>query len=147
MGVRFKETLKRIYYCTPTSFLELIQTFLTLLAAKRKDVSDLKSKYDVGIEKLLTTEASVEGMKQELIALQPKLIEKNKEVGEMMIVVNAESEKTAKVKEVVAADEAVAAESAAKSEAQKADVEADLEEAMPALQEALAALDTLTAKD
>merc|ERR1719453_2015448 len=65
----------------------------------------------------------------------------------MMVVVNAESEKTAAVKEVVAADEAVAAESAAKSEAQKASVEADLDEAMPALQEALSALDTLTAKD
>merc|ERR1719453_2836730 len=65
----------------------------------------------------------------------------------MMVVVNAESEKTAAVKEVVAVDEAVAAESAAKSEAEKADVEADLEEAMPALQEALAALDTLSAKD
>merc|ERR1719453_2630992 len=65
----------------------------------------------------------------------------------MMVVVNAESEKTEEVKEVVAADEAVAAESAAKSEAQKASVEADLDEAMPALQEALSALDTLTAKD
>merc|ERR1719324_1419034 len=86
-------------------------------------------------------------MKTELIDLQPKLISKNEEVEKMMVVVNEESEKTAKVKEVVAADEAVAAESAAKSEAQKADVEADLDEAMPALQEALAALDTLTAKD
>merc|ERR1719310_1309535 len=65
----------------------------------------------------------------------------------MMVVVTAESEKTEEVKKVVAADEAVAADSAAKSEAQKADVEADLEEAMPALEEALSALDTLTAKD
>eukprot|EP00434_Breviolum_minutum_P003998 symbB.v1.2.003518.t1/scaffold201.1/size272743/10 len=65
----------------------------------------------------------------------------------MMVVVGEESEKTAKVKESVAADEAVAAESAAKSEAQKAEVEADLDEAMPALTEALGALDTLSAKD
>ena len=47
----------------------------------------------------------------------------------------------------MAADEAVAAEAAAKSEAQKAEVEADLDEAMPALTEALGALDTLSAKD
>merc|ERR1740130_1809835 len=86
-------------------------------------------------------------MKEELIELQPKLVIKIEEVGKMTIVVNAESEKTNAIKVVVAADEAVAAESAAKSEAEKADVEADLEEAMPALQEALAALDTLSAKD
>merc|ERR1719498_493180 len=128
MGVRFREQLKRIYYATPTSFLELIQTFLALLAAKRKDVSDLKSKYDVGIEKLLTTEASVEGMKQELIALQPKLIEKNKEVGEMMVVVNEETAKTEKVKEVVSADEAVASEAAAKANAIKTECETELNE-------------------
>jgi dynein heavy chain len=147
LAVRFKNEMKRIYYTTPTSFLELISTFKTLLGAKRKQVRDLIDKYEKGLEKILTTEQSVAGMKEELIALQPKLVQKNKEVGEMMVIVNAESEKTAKVKEVVAADEAVAAESAAKSEAQKADVEADLDEAMPALQEALSALDTLTAKD
>ena len=47
----------------------------------------------------------------------------------------------------MAADEAVASEAAAKSEAQKEEVEADLQEAMPALMEALGALDTLSAKD
>merc|ERR1712216_641904 len=147
MGIAFRERLKRIYYDTPTSFLELIQTFLMLLAAKRKDVSDLKSKYDVGIEKLLTTEASVEGMKVELIALQPKLVEKNKEVGQMMVVVTDESEKTAKIKEVVAGEEAVAAESAAKANAIKEDCEGDLAKALPALNGAIAALNTLTSKD
>eukprot|EP00746_Dinoflagellata_sp_MGD_P128313 gnl/MRDRNA2_/MRDRNA2_62704_c0_seq1.p1 gnl/MRDRNA2_/MRDRNA2_62704_c0~~gnl/MRDRNA2_/MRDRNA2_62704_c0_seq1.p1 ORF type:complete len:2643 (+),score=576.00 gnl/MRDRNA2_/MRDRNA2_62704_c0_seq1:1172-7930(+) len=147
MGHRFREQLKRIYYATPTSFLELIQTFMLLLAAKRKDVSDLKSKYDVGIEKLLTTESSVEGMKQELIALQPKLVEKNKEVGEMMVVVQGESEKTAKIKEVVAGEEAVASESAAKANAIKEDCEKDLAKAMPALNGAIQALNTLTSKD
>eukprot|EP00931_Biecheleriopsis_adriatica_P059471 TRINITY_DN3558_c0_g2_i1.p1 TRINITY_DN3558_c0_g2~~TRINITY_DN3558_c0_g2_i1.p1 ORF type:complete len:4446 (+),score=1220.06 TRINITY_DN3558_c0_g2_i1:273-13340(+) len=147
LAVEFKDVLKRIYYATPTSFLELIQTFKTLLAAKRKQVTDLKDKYEKGLEKILTTEQSVEGMKVELINLQPKLVEKNVEVEKMMVVVGEESEKTAKVKEVVAADEAVASEAAAASEAVKADVEADLEEAMPALQEALGALDTLSAKD
>merc|ERR1719428_2746947 len=147
LGVRFKDELKRIYYATPTSFLELIQTFKTLLGEKRKEVTDLKNKYEVGLEKLMTTEQSVEGMKQELIALQPKLIDKNKEVGEMMVVVNEETAKTEKVKEVVAADEAVASEAAEKSNAIKTECEGELAEAMPALNNALKALDTLSTKD
>merc|ERR1719265_2871787 len=137
LGKRFKDELKRIYYATPTSFLELIQTFKTLLAAKRKEVTDLKNKYEVGLEKLITTEQSVEGMKVELIELQPKLVEKNKEVGEMMVVVNEETAKTEKVKEVVSADEAKATESANKSNAIKTECEGELAEAMPALNSAL----------
>ncbi|CAJ1405692.1 unnamed protein product [Effrenium voratum] len=155
LAKRFEDELKRIYYSTPTSFLELIQTFKSLLGDKRASISSLKSKYEVGLEKLTTTEQSVEGMKQELIALQPKLVEKNKEVGEMMIVVNEESAKTEKVKEVVAADEAVASEAAAQSNAIKKECEEALAEAMrgprnmgrPALNEALKALDTLSSKE
>ncbi|CAK9112546.1 Dynein axonemal heavy chain 1 (Axonemal beta dynein heavy chain 1) (Ciliary dynein heavy chain 1) (Heat shock regulated protein 1) (HSRF-1) (hDHC7) [Durusdinium trenchii] len=147
LAVRFEDELKRIYYSTPTSFLELIQTFKSLLGEKRDSISSLKSKYEVGLEKLTTTEQSVEGMKQELIALQPKLVEKNKEVGEMMIVVNEESAKTEKVKEVVAADEAVASKAAAEADGIKKECEEALAEAMPALNEALKALDTLSSKE
>ena len=49
-SLRFKNSLKRIYYATPTSFLELIQTFKTLLGGKRKQVTDLKDKYEKGLE-------------------------------------------------------------------------------------------------
>ncbi|CAJ1351319.1 unnamed protein product [Effrenium voratum] len=65
----------------------------------------------------------------------------------MMIVVNEESAKTEKVKEVVAADEAVASEAAAQSNAIKKECEEALAEAMPALNEALKALDTLSSKE
>eukprot|EP00930_Biecheleria_cincta_P034372 TRINITY_DN23765_c0_g1_i1.p1 TRINITY_DN23765_c0_g1~~TRINITY_DN23765_c0_g1_i1.p1 ORF type:complete len:4302 (-),score=866.21 TRINITY_DN23765_c0_g1_i1:110-13015(-) len=147
LAARFEAELKRIYYSTPTSFLELIQTFKDLLAQKRASISSLKSKYEVGLDKLTTTELSVESMKQDLIALQPQLVEKNKEVGEMMVVVNEESAKTEKVKEVVAADEAVASEAASQANGIKEECEAALEEAMPALNEALKALDTLSAKE
>ena len=48
---------------------------------------------------------------------------------------------------MVAADEAVANEAAAKSQAIKDACEGDLAEALPALEAALAALNTLTSKD
>jgi dynein heavy chain len=147
LGERFKDELNRMYYATPTSFLELISTFTTLIGAKGKEIGDLKKKYDVGLEKLVQTENSVEGMKQELIDLQPKLIQKNKEVGELFVVVTKESEEAEKVAAVVAKDEANAQASADAANAIKTDCEADLAEAMPALQSALSALDTLTSKD
>ena len=49
--------------------------------------------------------------------------------------------------QVVAADEAVANEAAAKAQSIKDDCESDLAEAIPALESALAALDTLKPSD
>ena len=63
----------RITYVTPTSYLELINTFKKLLGAQRNDVMERKLRYDNGLEKILSTEAQVDGMQTELVALQPKL--------------------------------------------------------------------------
>ena len=39
-------------YVTPTSYLELISTFRTLLEAKRLQNNKMKGRYTVGLEKL-----------------------------------------------------------------------------------------------
>jgi dynein heavy chain len=39
-AIKFKAELGRIYYVTPTSYLELINTFKSLLAEKRKEIMD-----------------------------------------------------------------------------------------------------------
>jgi dynein heavy chain len=45
---KFFEDLKRIYYVTPTSYLELINTFKTLLKEKRIEVKNLENRYANG---------------------------------------------------------------------------------------------------
>lgn len=70
--------LGRHTYVTPTSYLELIYTYNELLGAQRLAVEQLKRRYEVGLEKLLAAEGEVNVMKQELIELQPKLIETGK---------------------------------------------------------------------
>jgi dynein heavy chain len=37
-AAKFEAELRRVYYVTPTSYLELINTFKSLLAVKRKEV-------------------------------------------------------------------------------------------------------------
>lgn len=49
-------------------------------------VSTVKKRYEVGLEKLATTESSVADMQQELIALQPQLEESTKETEAAMVV-------------------------------------------------------------
>jgi dynein heavy chain, axonemal len=63
----FLAKLKRHYYVTPTSYIELITTFKKLLDEKRKEVQADIFKYENGYEKIIKTENSVEGMKKNLI--------------------------------------------------------------------------------
>ena len=49
-------------------------------------VVTVKKRYEVGLEKLATTESSVADMQQELIALQPQLEVSTKETEAAMVV-------------------------------------------------------------
>ncbi|KAM9628836.1 dynein axonemal heavy chain 7 [Morphnus guianensis] len=139
--------LQRRNYVTPTSYLELISTFKSLLEKKRSKVMKMKRRYEVGLEKLNSAASQVALMQSELEALQPQLREARKQVDEMMVVIQKESLEVAKTEKVVKADEAVANEQAMAAKAIKDECDADLAQAMPCLESALAALDTLTAQD
>eukprot|EP00955_Chlamydomonas_euryale_P101952 365382-Chlamydomonas_euryale.AAC.3 len=76
-------------------------------------------------------------MKQELIELQPKLIETGKEVAETLVVVARETAEAEAKKEVVMGEEAVANEKAAAAKAIKDECEGELAVAMPLLEAAL----------
>uniref|UniRef100_A0A8B9E134 Dynein axonemal heavy chain 7 n=1 Tax=Anser cygnoides TaxID=8845 RepID=A0A8B9E134_ANSCY len=140
----FHVELQRHNYVTPTSYLELISTFKTLL--EKNKVMEMKRRYEVGLEKLNSAASQVALMQSELEALQPQLRQASKEVDEMMVVIQKESLEVAKTEKIVKADEAVANEQAMAAKAIKDDCDADLAQAMPCLEAALAALDTLTAQ-
>lgn len=52
MSEKYFSRLRRHNYVTPTSYLELILTFKTLLNAKRNEVANAKERYMVGLQKL-----------------------------------------------------------------------------------------------
>ncbi|CAH8568670.1 unnamed protein product [Dicrocoelium dendriticum] len=144
---RYLLELERHNYVTPTSYLELITTFMTLLEKKRTEVLLQKSRYEVGLEKLSSAAAEISEMSQELQSLQPKLVQASKEVDAVMVVVEQQSAEAAKQEKVVRVDEAVAGEQARMAEAIKEECDADLAEAIPILEIALKALETLTPAD
>ncbi|XP_047456328.1 dynein axonemal heavy chain 7 isoform X2 [Mugil cephalus] len=147
LSVRFLNELQRHNYVTPTSYLELISTFKALLKTKRAEVMKLKRRYEVGLEKLESAADQVATMQVELEALQPQLLVASKEVDEMMVVIEHESVEVAETEKVVKVDEAIANEQAMGAKAIKDECDAELAEAMPILDSALAALNTLTTQD
>ena len=85
-------------------------------------------------------------MQGELEALQPQLKVASKEVDEMMVVIEQESKDVAAQEKIVKADEAVANEQANVARGIKEECDADLAEAVPILNSALSALNTLTSQ-
>ncbi|XP_065834129.1 dynein axonemal heavy chain 7-like [Oscarella lobularis] len=147
LSEKFLLNLGRYNYVTPTSYLELISTFKTLLGKRRSEVMKLKRRYEVGLEKLEAAASSVSSMQAELEALQPQLKKASVEVEELMAVIEKDSIEVAKTEKIVKADEAVANEQASAAEAIKKECDSDLSKAIPILESALAALNTLTSAD
>ena len=147
LSKRYLSELQRHYYVTPTSYLELINSYKSLLAERQKKIAGLKNRYEVGLEQLLSAESQVGVMRKELEDLKPGLITASKEVSELMEVIDKETTDANKVRVVVQAEEEVASKKAAEAKAIKDETEAELAVAMPLLESALKALDTLTKSD
>ena len=76
----FYEELKRKYYITPTSYLELLKTYIDLFSQDKNMIPFTIKKYTVGLEKLKETNEQVKILQEEIIKFQPILERKAKEV-------------------------------------------------------------------
>ncbi|ELW62513.1 Dynein heavy chain 3, axonemal [Tupaia chinensis] len=147
LSLDYYSTLRRHNYVTPTSYLELILTFKTLLNIKRQEVDMMRNRYLTGLHKLDFAASQVAVMQVELTALQPQLIHTSEETAKMMVKIEEETKEADAKKLLVQADEKEANAAAAIAQGIKNECEGDLAEAMPALEAALAALDTLNPTD
>jgi dynein heavy chain, axonemal len=62
----FYNELRRKYYTTPKSFLDLINLYCSLLAERRMEMGETKERLLVGLQKLQQTNSVVDKMKAEL---------------------------------------------------------------------------------
>ncbi|XP_058892872.1 dynein axonemal heavy chain 3 [Kogia breviceps] len=147
LSLDYYNTFRRHNYVTPTSYLELILTFKTLLNRKRQEVDMMRNRYLTGLQKLKFAASQVAVMQVELTALQPQLIQTSEETAKMMVKIEGETREADAKKLLVQADEEEANAAAAIAQGIKSECEGDLAEAMPALEAALAALDTLNPAD
>eukprot|EP00076_Gallus_gallus_P026085 XP_015148872.1 dynein heavy chain 12, axonemal isoform X4 [Gallus gallus] len=147
LSSRFFRSLKRHNYVTPTSYLELIAAFRKLLTQKQDSVMKAKKKYVNGLDQLAFAESQVGEMKQELVQLQPKLEAAKVDNANMMKTIEIESAEVEQKRKTVKVDEEIATKKAEEAQALKNECESDLAEAIPALEAALEALDTLKPSD
>ncbi|XP_063587791.1 dynein axonemal heavy chain 3-like [Penaeus indicus] len=147
LGARYYEELRRWCYVTPTSYLELVLTFRQLLLKKRSEILMLRDRYVTGLEKLKEAKLLITELQEELKMLQPRLVETSANTEALMIKIEQDTIQVERKKELVAADEAVANRKFADAQAIKDDCEKELAKAVPALNAATDALNTLKQDD
>ncbi|CAH8627144.1 unnamed protein product [Schistosoma bovis] len=146
-AVRFYNELKRHYYTTPTSYLELLGLYITMLNKKTKELTDGRDKFRNGLNKILETNDLIAKMETELTALRPTLEAKQRDTEKLMIKLSEDQEQADIVRSRVKEDEMLAKQKAAENQIIADDAQRDLDEAIPALEAANKALDSLDKND
>ncbi|CAF3858466.1 unnamed protein product, partial [Rotaria magnacalcarata] len=147
LSEKFYSKLQRYNYVTPTSYLQAISGFKMLITQKQNEIMAAKRRYVKGLDQLAFAEQQVGKMRTELEALQPQLQESAKQTAAMLVDIEIQSRQAGQTREVVVAEEAVVNAKAIDANKLKEECEHDLSAAMPALEAAINALDTLKPAD
>lgn len=108
LSKRYYDELRRYYYVTPTSYLELINTFKTLLGKKRDEIDFVIQKFTKGLEQLANAQKQVNLLQVELTDLEPKLEVAQKETQTMMVDIDKQRKEVAEISKECEKEEATA---------------------------------------
>ncbi|PFX28824.1 Dynein heavy chain 1, axonemal [Stylophora pistillata] len=144
---KFHEEVRRRYYTTPTSYMEFVRLYLCKLNDKRAELSFNRDRLCTGLQKLSETNELVGTMQTELLQLGPKLEQKAKDTEKLLEQLASDQEAVDQVHSVVQKEEEIMNEEALRVQAIAEEAQRDLEGALPQLQAAVEALDSLDKSD
>lgn len=139
--------LRRMCYVTPTNFLRLISTYISLLASKREALRTQANTLQNGLGRIEEARDSVAVMSVALEKAQAQVLVIQEECEAAMAAMGVkrreadEQAKLVKVQSERIAEEEVSCRALAQA------AQDDLDEALPALEEAVSALESLSKKD
>ncbi|XP_052086994.1 dynein axonemal heavy chain 1-like isoform X4 [Mytilus californianus] len=144
---KFLAELNRHNYVTPTSYLELLGIFSRLVGLKKTELNRSRNRLKTGLDKLLKTAEEVDKLQDELASMKPLLEEAVKESVSTMEQISKDTVVANETKAVVQKEEASATIKAKETQAIADDAQRDLNEALPALDAAVASLKSLSKTD
>ncbi|KAM4770854.1 dynein axonemal heavy chain 14 [Rhinophrynus dorsalis] len=145
--VQYLKETRRSYYVTPQNYLGFIHTFSNLFVAKKQKVLSDRNRFSTGLSKLLEATSSIEIMQQELVALGPQIEQKTKEIEDLMIKSKKDSIVVEQVRGIVKQEEEIMAQETKIVQEYAECAIQELRDVLPALQQAVSALDSLDKSD
>eukprot|EP00960_Hanusia_phi_P070417 767305-Hanusia_phi.AAC.13 len=144
---KFYEELRRKFYITPKSYLDMIKLYKGLYNVKRSELSEQKDRFVNGLNKMEEVRIVIESAKKDLAELEPILKEKSASTEILLNQVSTDKQEASRVEVIVSKEAAEVEEFAAGVKVIQEDARKDLEEAEPALLAAINALNSLTKSD
>ncbi|XP_053403796.1 dynein axonemal heavy chain 2-like isoform X5 [Mercenaria mercenaria] len=147
MSVKMYAEMKRHNYVTPTNYLELVSGYKKLLFSKKKELGDAANKLRNGLSKIDDTREKVEKMSVELEEAKTKVAQFQKQCEEYLVIIVGQKREADEQQKSVAQKSERIADEEVKCQHMADLAQSDLNEALPALEEAIKALESLNKKD
>ncbi|KAL4220766.1 Dynein heavy chain 2 [Mactra antiquata] len=147
MSGKMYAEMKRHNYVTPTNYLELVSGYKKLLFGKKKELGDAANKLRNGLSKIDDTREKVEKMSIELEDAKTKVAQFQKQCEEYLVVIVGQKREADEQQKSVAQKSERIADEETKCQHMADLAQSDLNEALPALEEAIKALESLNKKD
>ncbi|PZC80020.1 hypothetical protein B5X24_HaOG215489 [Helicoverpa armigera] len=147
MTDRLYQEMRRYFYTTPSSYLDLLKLYLMLLDKKQQQIIRGRDRISCGLQKLYETYEVVGTMEHQVREMEPILAKKAEESIALVNRLKIEQKAADQVKYAVMKDEAAAKVKAEEVKQIADEAKADLALAMPAMDAAQAALKALNKAD
>lgn len=144
---KYYEEMKRHYYTTPSSYLELLKQYHSLFKNRVNTIIAKRDRIANGLGKILETNEVVAVMGEDLKIIVPIIEQKSLEMKETVSKLEKDSANADVIKKIVAQDEADAKLKAIETQELADDASKDLETVMPQLRTAQDALKALNKND
>jgi len=143
----FFNELRRKNYTTPTSYLDLIKTYMEMLKFQRGIVPEKIKRYSGGLTRLDETNQMVDDLKQTLTKLVPQINQNEEETKQLLVDLEQQTAVANEQEKMMAKEKAESQILYDQVKEMKNDCQEQLEKAMPIYRSAVAALETLNKND
>ncbi|OAF69166.1 Axonemal beta dynein heavy chain 2 [Intoshia linei] len=146
-SIKMNNEIKRKTYITQKNYLDLAAGYKRLLYEKRDTLGSASTKLCNGLSKIDETREKVEAMSIELEEAKTKVSQFQKQCEEYLVVIVQQKREADEQQKFVSQKSEKIAEEGVKCKHMADLAQHDLDEALPALQEAILALESLNKKD
>ncbi|KAG5312033.1 DYH7 protein, partial [Pseudoatta argentina] len=147
MSLKYHEMFSRTIHVTSSAFLHMLKLYKQLTSKKQEKIIATRNRYIAGLEKLELAAEQVEQMKATLTILKPQLELSAQQTMITMKEVENENITVERATTLVKQEEEIANKKAEIAGTLKTECEADLAVAIPILEDAVIALNTLKPTD
>ncbi|XP_012535785.2 dynein heavy chain 7, axonemal-like [Monomorium pharaonis] len=147
MSLKYREMFGRAIHVTSSAFLHMLKLYTQLTSKKQEEIVASRNRYLAGLEKLELAAQQVEQMKATLTVLKPQLELSARQTMITMKEVENENITVEQATILVKQEEEIANKKAEIAGVLKIECEADLAVAIPILEDAVIALNTLKPTD